>query len=236
MRSRDHSDGFGAFLPPGFRRAGAFFFAAAAADGRFFGRARVAVTMSTTVTVASPVFTGCGDDDEAEVAVGQVPLRGDEQATLRAILDRHRDVVRWKLAGLDEVAVRRPMTPTGTNLLGLVRHLAAVEYEWCCRTFGRSTDPFVTITDDDPDGFLVAPTETVDDVLAYHDRARAAADAVLDALTLDAVATAWFGREVSLRWVLLHVIEEYARHAGHADIVRELLDGAVGEHPEAPPP
>jgi len=125
------------------------------------------------------------------MVVQRVPFTGAEKESLRVSLDRHREVMLWKLDGLDDEAIRRPMTPSGTSLLGLVKHLAAVEYGWFCDTFGRPHEsmPFDTNNDDDD------------------------------------------GAEVTMRWVLIHMIEETARHAGHADIVRELIDGSVGDHP-----
>ena len=74
------------------------------------------------------------------------------------------------------------------------------------------------------------PNEITGDILAFYARARAAADAAIDELDLEDLGTAWFGDAVSMRWVLIHMIEETARHAGHMDIVRELIDGATGDH------
>jgi uncharacterized damage-inducible protein DinB len=157
------------------------------------------------------------------------PYTGSEKECLRASLDEHRDTALWKLQGLDDEQLRRPMTPSGTSLLGLVKHLAAVEYHWFCITFGRETEP-LPFDDDDPDADLrVTPEETTEDIVAFYGRARAAADKVIEELELDAVGTAWFGPTVSLRWVLVHMVEETARHVGHLDIVRELIDGATGE-------
>ncbi|MHB1489244.1 DinB superfamily protein [mine drainage metagenome] len=160
----------------------------------------------------------------------RVPFLGEEKECLRASLDRHRDAVLWKIEGLDDAALRRPMTPSGTSLLGLVKHLGAVEYGWFCETFDRPTEP-LPFDPDDPDADLrVRPDETTDEVVAFYRRARAAADAVIDELDVDDVGTAWFGETVSLRWVLIHMIEEVARHAGHLDILRELVDGSTGDH------
>ena len=87
------------------------------------------------------------------------------------------------------------------------------------------------LSDDDPDADLrVRPDETSDQVLAFYSRARSASDRVIDELDLEATGTAWFGEAVSLRWVLIHMLEETARHAGHVDILRELIDGKVGDH------
>lgn len=157
---------------------------------------------------------------------------GAEKESLVGFLDKQRDVMVWKLEGLDDADLRRPMVPSGTNLLGLIKHLAAVEYGWFCVTFGRDHEP-LPFDDDDPDADLrVAADESTDDILAFYARARAAANASVAELDLDDTGTrAWSGDTVSLRWVLLHMIEETARHAGHADILRELIDGTVGYLP-----
>jgi uncharacterized damage-inducible protein DinB len=161
-----------------------------------------------------------------------VPYTGAEKESLRVALDRHRNVVLWKINGLDEEQLRQPMTPSGTNLLGLVKHLASVEYGWFCATFGRPSDA-VPFDEDDPDADLrVEPDETKDDIVDYYGRARADADRAIDEIGLDDTGTAWHGATVSMRWVLIHMVEETARHAGHMDILRELLDGATGDHPE----
>jgi uncharacterized damage-inducible protein DinB len=160
----------------------------------------------------------------------RVPFTGGEKQSLHVSLDRHRDAVLWKLEGLDDDALRRPMVPSGTNLLGLVKHLAAVEYGWFCKTFGRQTEPLPDV-DEDPNADMAArPDETTEEILAFYGRARAAADRVIEELDLEATGTAWFGEAVSLRWVLIHMVEETARHAGHVDILRELIDGMTGDH------
>jgi hypothetical protein len=155
----------------------------------------------------------------------RVPFTGTEKESLQASLDRQRDVVPWKLEGLDDEQLRRPMTPSGTNLLGLVKHLGYVEFGWFCQTFGRDYEP------GPEDDLRVSPDESTADIVALYRRACAAADAAIAELPLDARAMAWFGEEVSMRWVLLHMIEETSRHAGHLDILRELLDGATGAYP-----
>jgi uncharacterized damage-inducible protein DinB len=160
----------------------------------------------------------------------RVPFTGDEKTSLRVALDRHREAVLWKIEDLDDEQLRRVMTPSGTSLLGLVKHLAAVEYAWFCETFGRDTEP-LPFDDDDPDADLrVEPGETTADIVAFYGRARAAADRVIDEVGLEETGPAWFGDPVTLRWVLIHLVEETARHAGHVDILRELIDGLTGDH------
>lgn len=154
-----------------------------------------------------------------------------EKESLRAGLDRHRDAVVWKLDGLDDAELRRPMTPSGTHLLGLVKHLAVVEYGWFCGTFGRAMEPFPFDPQDEGADLRVEPHETTADIVEYYGRARAAADQVIAEVGIEDLGTTPFGAKPSLRWVLIHMIEETARHAGHMDIVRELIDGATGDHP-----
>jgi Protein of unknown function (DUF664) len=161
----------------------------------------------------------------------QVPFIGGEKESLQASLDRHRDAVLWKLDGLDYASLHRPMTPSGTSLLGLVKHLAGVEYEWFCETFGRPSEPMPFETEAAPESDMRAqPEDTTESIVAFYARARAASDKVIGDLDLDAIGTARFGDEVSLRWVLIHMVEETSRHAGHADIIRELIDGQTGDH------
>ncbi|MEO7398901.1 MAG: DinB family protein [Ilumatobacteraceae bacterium] len=160
----------------------------------------------------------------------RVPFTAAEKESLFVSLDRHRDVVLWKLNGLDDAQLRFPMTTSGTNLLGLVKHLAAVEYGWFCHTFGRETEDLPFDDDDENADLRVEPTESTADIVEFYRRARAAANRVIDDLDIEDLGMAWFGEAVSLRWVLIHMIEETARHAGHMDIIRELLDGATGDH------
>jgi len=164
----------------------------------------------------------------------RVPFTGGEKESLHASLDRHRDAVLWKIEGLHDEALRRPMTPSGTSLLGLIKHLAAVEYGWFCHTFGRETEPLPFDPDDPEADLRVGPLETAESIVQFYGRARAAADRVIDALEVEGVGRAWFGDPVSMRWVLIHMIEETARHAGHLDILRELIDGATGDHRPSP--
>jgi uncharacterized damage-inducible protein DinB len=160
----------------------------------------------------------------------RVPFTGAEKESLKVSLDRHRDAVLWKLEGLGDDELRRPMVPSGTSLLGLVKHLGSVEYGWFCETFGRQTEP-LPYDEDDPDSDMRArPDETTEDILAFYGRARVAADRVIDELEVEDTGTAWFGETVTMRWVLIHMVEETARHAGHIDILRELIDGMAGDH------
>jgi uncharacterized damage-inducible protein DinB len=86
---------------------------------------------------------------DEDLAIVRSPLTATEKETLHASLNTQRDVIVWKLQGLDDDALRKPMTPTGTNLLGMMKHLAAVEYGWFCTTFGRETEPLPFDENDD---------------------------------------------------------------------------------------
>lgn len=164
-----------------------------------------------------------------------VGAMSDNKAVLVRYLTRSRDALVWKLDGLSEYDIRRPMTPTGTNLLGLVKHVASVAAGYFGETFGRPfTEPVPWLEDDaEPNADMYATAEqSRADVLGFHDRAWAHAMATIDALDLDAIGhVAWWPperSEVTLHSVLVHMISEVDRHAGHADIVRELLDGTAG--------
>lgn len=165
----------------------------------------------------------------------------DPKADLRRYLQAARDVLVWKLDGLSEYDMRRPMTTTGTNLLGLVKHLAGVELGYFGDTFGRKFPeplPWYDNLDDDPRAdFWASEDESRDDIVGLYRRVWAFADETIESNPLDAVGEVpWWPperRETTLHRVLVHVIAEINRHAGHADIVRELIDGAVGLRADA---
>jgi hypothetical protein len=164
----------------------------------------------------------------------------DAKADLQRYLQRGRDALLWKLEGLAEYDARRPMTPTGTNLLGLVKHLAYVELGYFGDTFGRPfPGPQPRLDEDaDPTADLWATAEeSREEIVAFYRQAWAHADATIEALPLEAAGRVpwWQGDRaaVSLPQILVHVVAETHRHAGHADIVRESIDGAVGMRPDA---
>jgi uncharacterized damage-inducible protein DinB len=162
----------------------------------------------------------------------------DPKSDLRRYLQEARDAMLWKLDGLSEYDARRPLTPTGTNLLGLVKHLAMVEIGYFGDTFGRPlADPppwsDLELLERDPTADLWAtPEESREYITNWYRRAWAHADETFDALDLDATGQVpWWPSEraeVTLHRIMLHVVAETHRHAGHADIVRELIDGAAG--------
>ena len=162
----------------------------------------------------------------------------DEKQTLRRYLQEARDALLWKLERLSDYDLRRPMTPTGTNLLGLVKHCAAGEFVYFGRLPGR---PFPDEADLDwhegdeteLSGHMYATAaESREQVTDFYRRAWAHSDAVIEELPLDSrVTVAWWPEgltDPTLSTLLVHMIQETARHAGHADIIRESIDGAVG--------
>jgi uncharacterized damage-inducible protein DinB len=159
----------------------------------------------------------------------------DPKAVLHRYLQTARDALLWKLDGLSEYDARRPLTPTGTNLLGVVKHVASVEAGYLCDTFGRPyPEPFPWFAEDaEPNADMWATAdESRETIVALYHRVWQHSDATIDALPLDASGqVAWWPEErsqVTLHQILVHVIAETNRHAGHADIVRELIDGAAG--------
>ncbi|QTR01757.1 DinB family protein, partial [Saccharothrix algeriensis] len=151
-----------------------------------------------------------------------------------------REALLWKLDGLSEYDVRRPLTPTGTNLLGLVKHLAGIELDYFGDVFGRPYPQRLPWMGEDAEpnaDMWATPEESRAELIASYRAAQAHADETIDALDLDSTAVAappWWPaerREVTLHLVLVHLVAETNRHGGQADIVRELLDGAVGHRP-----
>jgi hypothetical protein len=144
-----------------------------------------------------------------------------------------REALVWKLDGLSEYDIRRPLTATGTNLLGLVKHSATWETRYFGEVFGRPFPlPLPRWDDEAADGtdLWVTEDETREQVIGFYRRAWEHADATIDALAIDAPGhVPWWPRpDVKLFNILVHVLSETSRHAGHADILREQLDGAVG--------
>jgi uncharacterized damage-inducible protein DinB len=153
-----------------------------------------------------------------------------ERAMLEAWLDFHRETLRWKLDGLDAEQIKQRSVPPSTmSLLGLVRHMADVERNWFRRVLAGEDAPGLFWNDEYPDGDfdLVDDAVAVDDVSTWQseiDASRAlAANRSLDDAGMRR------GQLCSLRWIYVHMIEEYARHNGHADLLRERIDGATGD-------
>lgn len=167
------------------------------------------------------------------------PLAGDEAATLIGFLEYHRATLVWKTDGLDQASLATTTSASTMTLAGIVKHLAYVEDHWFgyilagrppappWDTVDWSADPdweWHSATDDDPDALRALWAGMVD-------RSRSDLSAALAAGGLDQLgARPWAdGRAPNLRWILVHMIEEYARHNGHADLLRESIDGQTGE-------
>ncbi|MFJ2603474.1 DinB family protein [Streptomyces sp. NPDC087425] len=156
---------------------------------------------------------------------------------LHARLRRDRKALLWKLDGLSEYDARRPLTATGTNLLGLVKHVAGVEARYFGEVFDRPyPEPLPRWQDPDGSDLWAAENETRDQIIAFYRRASEHSDATIDELALDAPGhVPWWPEpytRTNLFAVLVHVLGETNRHAGHADILREGVDGRTGMRPE----
>jgi Protein of unknown function (DUF664) len=157
----------------------------------------------------------------------------DPKADLHRYLQDERDALLWKLEGLSEYDARRPLVPTGTNLLGLVKHVTGGEMGYFGDTFGRPCPGQIPWDESDPmSDMFAAPDESREFITGLYRRAWAHSDATIEALPLDAIGhVPWWPadrNEVTLHHILVRVTAETARHVGHADIVRELIDGAAG--------
>ena len=160
------------------------------------------------------------------------PFHGDERATLVGFLSYQRATLEIKCAGLDaEALAQRAVAPSALSLLGLVRHLAEVERGWFREVLAGRDDPPLFVADVDPDvdfhGAAADPV-LVDEAWAMWRAEVAFAERVVAERDLDDLGRDPGRGPVSVRWVLLHMIEEYARHNGHADLLRERIDGVVG--------
>ncbi|MGQ0844079.1 MAG: DinB family protein [Sporichthyaceae bacterium] len=159
----------------------------------------------------------------------------EPKATLARYLQVAREALLWKLEGLSEYDARRPLTPTGTNVLGVVKHVASVELGYLGDCFDRPSGiPLPWFADDaEPNADMWAtPQESREQIVDLYHRAWVHDDATIVELPLDAVGTVpWWKpetRAVTLHQILVHVVAETHRHAGQVDVVRELVDGAVG--------
>ena len=161
----------------------------------------------------------------------------EEKAALHDYLRASRDDLIWKLDGVTEREARRPRTPTGTNLLGIIKHCLNVEAGYFGPTFGRrfpAQDELVSSEDFDADAqadWYATEHETKDGLIDLYRRVALFADETIEQLPLDALGQVpWWqsGNQVTLQRVMVHVLYDLARHAGHADILRETHDGATG--------
>jgi uncharacterized damage-inducible protein DinB len=167
------------------------------------------------------------------------PLAADDTATLLGFLEYQRATLAWKYAGLDAAGLRVTVAASSMTLGGMLKHLAYVEEWWCSqRLHGRDPEPpWDTVDwDADPDWDWHSAAEDTPEQLhtLWQDTVARSRALVTEALAdggLDRLARRTWpdGRAPSLRWILFHLIEEYARHNGHADLIRESVDGLTGE-------
>jgi uncharacterized damage-inducible protein DinB len=159
----------------------------------------------------------------------------DPKSDLHRYLKAARESLLWKLDGLSDYDIRRPLVPTGTNLLGLVKHVASVEAGYFGETFGRPFPEPLPWLDEgaEPNADMWAtPDESREDIVGFFERVAAHSDATIEALDLDAMGhVPWWPADhnaVTLHRILVHMVTEANRHVGQADIVRELVDGSIG--------
>jgi len=172
-------------------------------------------------------------DPTSTVERPEPPFLAAERASLDAWLEFHRATVLQKIEGLDpEQLCRRSVPPSTLSPLGIVRHLGVVEDYWLHEVLLGEEQPDPYCTPENPDGDLLdgTPATAETDLAAYHERIAAARAAQASWTDLDGPARGSLGgRELNLRWILTHLIEEYARHVGHLDLLREAIDGRTGE-------
>jgi hypothetical protein len=160
------------------------------------------------------------------VAPEDLVATAGEREVLATFLDRYRDIVVGKVAGVSDVDARRPLVPSGTSIGGLVKHLRWVETGWFHGVLAGSGDNRRTHPRESE--FRMAETETLAGLVADYQAACRRSREIAAALPLDHQVPHRLLGQVSARWIHVHLIEETARHAGHLDILREQLDGATG--------
>jgi uncharacterized damage-inducible protein DinB len=159
------------------------------------------------------------------------PYRADERTMLEAWLDWHRGTLATKCDGLTAEQLRlRSVEPSSLSLLGLVRHMADVERGWFGRCLAREDLPPIYSSKEDPDGDFdnVEDSDPDEDMIMWHGECARSRAVLAKIDSLDETGSRR-GEPVSARWVLVHMIEEYARHNGHADFLRERIDGVTGD-------
>ncbi|MCW2752857.1 MAG: hypothetical protein JWQ32_268 [Marmoricola sp.] len=175
------------------------------------------------------MFVDPADDPRQTEGTGE----DDEKQNLVEYIRYQRQTLELKCSDLGpEQLARRSVPPSTMSLLGLVRHMADVEHSWFRRTLAGLDEPRIYRTDDEPDADFdgaVADQAVVDEAWARLREEQAFADAFIEGSEDLAKVTEYPRGRVSLREVLVHIIEEYARHNGHADLLRECIDGRVGE-------
>ena len=176
------------------------------------------------------------DIDRDEYGRPETPLAAGEVATLLGFLDFQRATLEWKCRGLADDQLRTPLAPTAMTLAGMLLHLARVEEQWFSEVVAEAPRIDAWATKEWAAEWTDAPSIPGEELRATWARSvQRSRDVVSSQLAagdaaLDDTHPAWDGQaRVSLRWVLVHMIEEYARHNGHADLLRESIDGTVGD-------
>jgi uncharacterized damage-inducible protein DinB len=158
------------------------------------------------------------------------PVAGTEKDVLAGFLDHYRKTMLDVCDGVSDADLRRPLVDSGTTLLGMIKHLAYVERGWFQEIIagGKVGAPFDFDNDPDAD-FRIEPGETTEEIFDLYRAECSKSRAILESVSLDDLAIGEErSRDFNVRWIVVHMIEETARHAGHADILREQLDGKVG--------
>lgn len=161
-------------------------------------------------------------------ARGQIPAERDERETLIAFLDHNRETILIKLDGLDREQLTRRLLGSRTTLLGIVKHLVLVEHWWFATVIGGQPKPYEDPDDPDSD-WLITDDDSPEQLIAdYRAACTHGNQIVRAAASLDVRVPGPHRPDKTVRWILVHMLEETARHAGHADILRELIDGRTG--------
>ena|SRR5579872_2448992 len=158
-------------------------------------------------------------------------VRRPERETVEGALDWYRAVAEGKVEGLSPAQSCRVMTPTGLSLLGVVKHLGWVERGWFREIFAGEAVASIDAEGDNSAEFVIDPDDTIESVLAFYRDEVAHSREIASAASLDTVSAKQtrFEEHVSLRWILVHMLEETARHTGHMDVMREAIDGRLGD-------
>jgi uncharacterized damage-inducible protein DinB len=164
---------------------------------------------------------------------GKIAAVADERTTLDAFLDYYREAIKAKVRGVSEEDANRRLVPSQTTLASLIKHLARVEMSWFQHRLSRTPIeqlPHLRRVLEDPESdFRVEPDETLEMLIARYDEQCSRSREIAATKQLDDVVPHPTLGEVTMRWIVVHMIEETARHAGHADILREQLDGSTGD-------
>lgn len=164
-----------------------------------------------------------GQDERVEP-----PSNGTEKETLEAFLDYHRDTLLMKCEGLSDEELRRPMVVSGTSMLGVVKHLGYVERWWFQEVFAAESAEFLRRSDDRDAEFRIEESDSTESIIEFYKQECNKSRAIVASAQPEDIAK-HSNSERSLRWILVHMIEETCRHNGHVDILREMIDGRTGE-------